>query len=324
MSNPEYEKLAKDLLQNIFEKGKDPTFRFNTISKFSRHFMPQWFVPMLQDHARNKFYSEMLQHKVKDRIVVDLGAGTGMWSIESLARGAKFVYVVEQNPMLIGYLEFIFKDYPVKVIGKTFDKLTLADFDHGLPEVLVQELYSNTGIGEGIIPAFRIVANLFKDHKLEILPQHFWLEARVKKEKPLELSAIELNHLQDKKDAYFELIYSFGIRGWGDWEVLDFTGCPVTNVLTLDLDHIEPEKDYQLQAVPVDITPGFVHHIYLSFKFAAEPEGPFFDSALEKNHWGGFKVEFYASENLPAGRKYLKFKLRDNTLIDNPALVDEL
>jgi 16S rRNA A1518/A1519 N6-dimethyltransferase RsmA/KsgA/DIM1 with predicted DNA glycosylase/AP lyase activity len=115
MNNSEAENLDLNQLKDIFGKDKDPTQRFETLNKFTRHLMPDWFLPMLNDTARNAYYSKMLEHTVKDKVVIDLGSGTGMWTIEVLARGARFVYVVEKNPILIQYLQFIFKDYPVKV-----------------------------------------------------------------------------------------------------------------------------------------------------------------------------------------------------------------
>lgn len=322
MQNLHDENLDLNLLQDIYKKGTDPLHRFQTLNRFSNNLMPQWFLPMLNDTARNIYYSKMLEHTVKDKVVIDLGSGTGMWSIEALARGARFVYVVEKNPILIQYLKLIFKDYPVKVIAKAFDELKISDFDQGHPEAVVHEIFSNTGLGEGVIPAFQLVSQVFPDHKLNLFPRYFWFEARVFKDAPFELSAIEKVHLKDNVDAYYELVHSLGVRDWGVVKDVNFTDKEVINVMFLDLNAVEQNKKYALKAIPVDISPGFVHRIYLSFKFSADLEGPFFDTILEENHWGGFVVEFYASTALPAGRKYLKMKLNDNQLIDEPTLED--
>nr|MBA2405963.1 hypothetical protein [Bdellovibrionales bacterium] len=114
-----------------------------------------------------------------------------------------------------------------------------------------------------------------------------------------------------------------GVRDWGSRKGVNFIDKDVFNVMFLDLKDIEQNKKYELKSIPVEITPGFVHRIYLSFKFSAELVGPFFDTLFEENHWGGFVVEFYASKFLPPGQKYLKMKLNNNQLIDEPTLENE-
>ena len=322
MKNSENDNLDLNLLNGLFSTAKDPAQRFETINNFSRRLMPEWFLPMLNDTARNTYYTKMLEHSVKDKVVIDLGSGTGMWTIEALARGAKFVYVVEKNPILIQYLEFIFKDHPVKVLGKAFSELKASDFDHGQPQALVHEIFSNTGLGEGVITAFQKVSELFPDHSLTLFPRYFWFEARVFKQKPFELSETEKIHLNDKADAYYELVHSLGVRDWGSLKGINFSDKEVINLMFLDLNKIEQHKNYDLKAIPIDISPGHVHHIYLSFKFSTELEGPYFDTLFEENHWGGFIVEFYISTAMKAGRKYLKMKLNDNQLFDHPRLED--
>jgi len=324
MNNTEDESLDLNLLDDLFSQEKDPKQRFQIINEFSRRLMPEWFLPMLDDKARNSYYRQMLSDTVKDKVVIDLGSGTGMWTIEALGKGAKFVYVVERNPILVKYLEFIFKDHPVKVIAKAFEDLDANDFDQGGPEALVHEIFSNIGLGEGVITAFQKVSNIFPESSLSLFPRYFWFEARVLKQSPLKLSQIEENHLKDKADRYFELIYSLGIRNWDSLKSINFSQADIINLMSLDLKKIEQNISYTLLPIPVDVTPGQVHRVYLSFKFSDKLEGPYFDTLVEENHWGGFVVEFYASSTMPAGRKYLKMKLNDNQLIDYPVLEDSI
>lgn len=322
MNNSETENLDMNLLDDLFSSEKDPAQRFEIINNFSHHLMPEWFLPMLNDTARNKFYSKMLQTTVKDKVVIDLGSGTGMWSIEALALGAKFVYVVEKNPILIKYLEFIFKDHPVKVIGKDFADLSLSDFNQGAPEALVHEIFSNTGLGEGLITAFQKVKELFPKENISFFPRYFWFEARVIKQKPMELSNNEKAHLKDKADAYLELVHAMGMRDWGNVSNVDFSNQEPLSIMFLDLNDIAKHKEYAIKAIPVDISPGYVHRVYLSFRFSASLEGPFFDTLFEENHWSGLMVEFYASSKMGAGPRLLKLELNDNLLLDRPVLVD--
>ena len=53
------------------------------------------FLPMINDTGRNIFYKSLIENNVKDKVVVDIGAGTGFLSILAAKAGAKKVYAVE-------------------------------------------------------------------------------------------------------------------------------------------------------------------------------------------------------------------------------------
>lgn len=55
------------------------------------------FLPMINDTGRNIFYNEAIKQSVKDKIVCDIGAGTGFLSILAAQYGAKHVYAVEMD-----------------------------------------------------------------------------------------------------------------------------------------------------------------------------------------------------------------------------------
>ena len=62
------------------------------------------FMPMLNDTGRNKFYKQALDLSVQDKIVCDIGAGTGLLSVLALQAGAKHVIAVERDPDRFEYL----------------------------------------------------------------------------------------------------------------------------------------------------------------------------------------------------------------------------
>lgn len=53
------------------------------------------FLPMINDTGRNVFYKSLIQNNVRDKVVVDIGAGTGFLSVLAHKAGAKKVYAVE-------------------------------------------------------------------------------------------------------------------------------------------------------------------------------------------------------------------------------------
>jgi predicted RNA methylase len=66
------------------------------------------FLPMINDTGRNIFYKNAIESCVKDKIVVDIGTGTGFLSILAARAGAKKVYSVEQNLERFNFAKEIF------------------------------------------------------------------------------------------------------------------------------------------------------------------------------------------------------------------------
>ena len=63
------------------------------------------FLPMLNDTARNEFYSAALKIAAPGKTVCDIGAGTGFLTVLALQAGAKHVIAVERNPERFEYLK---------------------------------------------------------------------------------------------------------------------------------------------------------------------------------------------------------------------------
>jgi hypothetical protein len=317
----EDEKKLNHFLSAYFDGPRDGGLsEYLLLSKISRKLLPDWYLPMLKDKNRNTFYQTMLKNKVSNKIVIDLGSGTGMWAIESLANGASFVYLVEKNPALVKYLEIVFKDKPVKIISKLFKDLEKEDFDQGTPEILVHEVFSSTGIGEGIIPAFEKMNALFPNGALELLPRYLWIEARVRRDSPMKLSEHEGEFLDGNEDILFELLHPLQLKKKVKEPFSDITG-PAHQLLFLDLSTITDSSHYELAPVPIDLIPGMVHKVDLSFKFSYEFKGPFFDTAIDEgHHWGGMLVEFYISKKALPSKKLLSLHLTDKMNIGDPLL----
>ena len=55
------------------------------------------YIPMINDRWRNEFFYRALEKHARDRVVLDVGTGTGILAFYALRHGAKFVYCVEND-----------------------------------------------------------------------------------------------------------------------------------------------------------------------------------------------------------------------------------
>ena len=140
------------------------------------------FMPMLNDVGRNQFYKQALDRSAKDKIVCDIGAGTGLLSVLALQAGAKHVIAVERNEDRFKYL-----NENLQKLGLT-DKIEThcIDFLNSdiRADVYVSETINTQIFGEDIIKlsnhvlgrggqfiptGFKIWAEVYQDHPVFML-----------------------------------------------------------------------------------------------------------------------------------------------------------
>jgi hypothetical protein len=79
---------------------------------------------MLNDKFRNAFYHRNLHKYAKDKVVFDIGTGTGLLAFYALSAGAKFVYAIERNHEIAEIANSILS----KCFDKSRFKVLTADF----------------------------------------------------------------------------------------------------------------------------------------------------------------------------------------------------
>ena len=106
-------------------------------------------------HRLGQLLQPALLRKCEDKIVIDLGAGTGTLGLFALTNGAKFVYFVEKDPQMFHILANVLPNKldstKYKLINKDIEELSIDDFDCGTPDVVVSEFYGPRLFDEGYV-----------------------------------------------------------------------------------------------------------------------------------------------------------------------------
>lgn len=119
-----------------------------------------------------------LRQRCKDKVVIDLGCGSGILGMYALEYGASFVYFVEQSgPMveiLRNSLHKVLDASKFKIIHKYAQDLKVEDFDCGIPELCVSELLGPQLFDEGYYQCTYPLKQIFEH--LEFIPEVFHLD----------------------------------------------------------------------------------------------------------------------------------------------------
>jgi len=130
------------------------------------------YLDMLNDSWRNKFYVDALQKHAKDKIVVDMGTGTGILAYYALLFGAKFVYCFEYSPEMAlvaqSVLEKKFSKDRFKVIASNFWNTNLDEIFDQKIDILVSETVGPGLFDNGMINTWYYVKPYLSDNAISI------------------------------------------------------------------------------------------------------------------------------------------------------------
>ncbi len=123
-----------------------------------------WHFDMLIDHERNNFYERIIRDNCKDKIVLEIGAGSGLMSVLAIRHGAKHVYCCEANPLLAKAAELLIHRMGMK------DRITLFQaFSNDIPteaipkvDVILHEIFASDPFAEDVIHSLRDAKRFMK------------------------------------------------------------------------------------------------------------------------------------------------------------------
>lgn len=134
---------------------------------YLKNIIPYWHFPMLNDQERNILYHNAIKSNVKDKIVLDLGSGSGLLSMIAASNGAKKVYAVEKDNFLSVVSRKIISqngyEGKIEVINNIVSELSYNDIPEPI-DVIVTEIFDCGLLGEGCINTISSAKKFLKDN----------------------------------------------------------------------------------------------------------------------------------------------------------------
>ena len=148
------------------------------------------FLPMINDTGRNIFYKKCIDVVAKDKVICDIGTGTGFLSVLAVDAGAKKVITVEKDKARFEFAKSNFEKLGMlDKIEIIHDDFLNTDID---ADYFVSETIGNWIFDENIIN----IAAHCADKKGQFIPDKFELEAVVFQEHPI------FSCVQTESEAY--------------------------------------------------------------------------------------------------------------------------
>ncbi len=151
------------------------------LGRIYRAWVPRWHFSMLNDHARNQGYAQALARSdLRGKVVLDIGAGSGLLSMLAARHGAAHVYACEMiAPVADKAVEIIAENgYAdrVTLIPKISYDLRIGVDMPRRADVLLSETMDCGFVGEGFLRALRHARAELLQPDAALVPRSFALE----------------------------------------------------------------------------------------------------------------------------------------------------
>ena len=151
------------------------------LGRIYRACVPRWHFSMLNDHARNRAFAEAIARTdVHDKVVLDIGAGSGLLSMLAAKQGASHVYACEMvAPVADKAVEIIaangYADRVTLIPKISYDLRVGQDLPRRA-QVLVSETIDCGFVGEGFLGSLRHARAQLIEPDAALIPRRFKLE----------------------------------------------------------------------------------------------------------------------------------------------------
>jgi predicted RNA methylase len=261
-----------------------------------------WHYDMLINQERSQFYNDLIKDHCRDKIVLEIGTGSGLLAALAIKHGAKKVICCEENPLLAFAARQLFKrlgiEDRIQLIAMKSNDIATSEIPP--VDVVLHELFASDPFGEEFIPTL-------KDARRFMAPDGIFLPDSIQ----IIYQPIRANHLPEK--LYFgdiELIEmsqllsqvhpSLRVRDRADTvsEIFSLPAVKISDLL--DTPYSYTEKNDKL--VDVDAVEVSFLIIHENKKFQAAQ----FQATEGRIHW--YSLVFY---KLDVHSNQLKFAVKD-------------
>lgn len=294
-------------------KGNTSDYYFDSYAHFSIH------EEMLKDDIRTLAYRDAIFQNpslFKNKVVLDVGAGTGILSMFAAKNGAKKVYAVEKSS-IVNYARQIIEENGfseiITILEGAIEELELPE----QVDVIISEWMGYALLYESMLPSVISARDRFMKPTGTMYPSH----AR------MVIAAIEDSKYRKKKFDFWDNIYGFNYAPIKDWALLEplVETVPEGQIITddcimieFDLNKVTPEElsftaKFDLWAFKTEMMHAFVVWFDVFFR-GGEKEIELSTSPYSRStHWS--QTIFYLNEPIQIiGDEYVSgtFEMRPN------------
>jgi predicted RNA methylase len=245
-----------------------------------------WHYDMLANQERSQFYNELIKDNCRDKIVLEIGTGSGLLAALAIKHGAKKVICCEENPLLAFAAMQLFKrlglEDRIQLISKKSNDIGTDDIP--AVDVILHELFASDPFGEEFIPTlsdarrFLKPEGIFLPEKIQIiyqpirghhLPEKLYFEDIELIEMGQLLSQVHPSlRVRDRTDTVSE-VYALPVVSIAELLKTPYSFVE-TNDKLIDVDAVEVtfliiHQDRKLQAAVFQASEGRIHWYTLVF-----------------------------------------------------------
>lgn len=175
---------AYELLKNVPKALSHSAFIQEKLSGLYRQWIPRWHFSMLNDQQRINAFAKAISHAdLRNKVVLEIGSGSGILSMLAAKEGAKHVYACEAIlPIAEKARQIIQKnklDHKITIIPKLSSNLKVGVDMPEMADVLISETIDCGFVGEGFLRSLEQAKDYFLKQDAILIPKKFCLKARL-------------------------------------------------------------------------------------------------------------------------------------------------
>lgn len=148
----------------------------NSDSQMPLKYVHSWHYDMLANQERSHYYNNLIKGYCKDKIVLEIGTGSGLLAVLAIRHGAQQVICCEENPMLAMAAKQLFKrmnlEDKILFIPKNSKEISTTEIPQ--VDVVLHELFGSDPFQEEFIPTLRDARRFMKPDAI-FLPEKIQL-----------------------------------------------------------------------------------------------------------------------------------------------------